>query len=44
MFPGDCLTVENPGGDLTVTITGADGQIDALFLEGPTEVVKIYEL
>ena len=44
MFPGDCLTVKNPGGDLTVTITGENGQVDSLLLEGPTEVVKIYEL
>ena len=32
------LTVQNPGGDLTVTFD--NGQ---LYLEGPTEVVKIFE-
>ena len=38
LLPGDLLTVRNPGGDLTVTFQG-----DGLFLEGTTEVVRIFE-
>jgi len=43
-FPGGKLTVKNPGGDLTVTVSGKNGVVSALYLEGPTEVVKILEL
>lgn len=42
-LPGGKLTVKNPGGDLAVTVEGHDGHVDALFLEGPTQVVKTYE-
>lgn len=42
--PGGVLTVKNPGGDLKVTIENAGEQITALLLEGPTEIVKIYEI
>ena len=38
------LTVKNPGGDLGITIEGECGIVRKLLLEGPTEVVKIYEL
>ena len=41
--PGGHLTVKNPGGDLAVTIEGTDA-VEKLFLEGPTEVVKVFEL
>ena len=41
--PGGCLTVKNPGGDLAVTIVGTD-RVEELYLEGPTEVVREYEL
>ncbi len=41
---GDRLTVENPGGTLTVTLSGAQGRIIDLTLEGPTEVVKTFEI
>ena len=43
-LPGGVLTVKNPGGDLTVSIDGKNGAISALYLEGPTEIVKIYNL
>jgi len=43
-LPGNRLTVENPGGTLQVSIEGADGQIQKLFLEGPTEIVKIFDM
>ena len=42
--PGGALTVKNPGGDLKVTIECAGDEITALFLEGPTEIVKILEI
>ena len=34
------LTVENPGGTLTVSIHGENGAVTELWLEGPTEVVR----
>ena len=42
--PSGHLTVKNPGGDLGITIEGENGIVRKLLLEGPTEVVKIYEL
>ena len=43
-LPGGVLTAHNRGGTLKVTISGEKGSIDSILLEGPTEVVKIYEL
>lgn len=43
LIPSGKLTVKNPGGDLAVTIEGKD-TVQALWLEGPTEVVKIFEV
>ena len=42
LIPSGKLTVKNPGGDLAVTIEGKD-TVQALWLEGPTEVVEIFE-
>ena len=42
--PGGKLTVENPGGTLAVTVSGENGSVTELTLEGPTEVVKQYEI
>ena len=42
-LPGGYLTVKNPGGDLAVTIVG-DQEIQELWLEGPTQVVRQYEV
>ena len=39
---GDTLTAHNRGGTLKITLQG--DPIDTIFLEGPTEVVKIYEV
>ena len=36
-LPGGRLTVENPGGTLEVTVEGENGQINALYLEGPAQ-------
>ena len=43
-LPGGFLTAHNPGGTLKVTITGTEKNITAIDLEGPTEIVKIYEI
>ena len=43
-LPGGRLAVHNQGGTLTVNIEGKDGCVSAVYLEGPTEVVKIYEM
>ncbi len=44
LLPEGKLTVKNPGGKLSVTIEGRDGVIDAIWLEGPTEIVKTFEV
>ena len=43
-LPGGCLTCHNRGGTLKVTIDGENGEITSILLEGPTEVVKVYEI
>ena len=42
--PGGHLRVENPGGTLEVTIEGDAGQISALYLEGPAEVIATFPI
>ena len=44
LLPGGKLTVHNRGGTLKITIGGSDGKVESILLEGPTEVVKIFEL
>ena len=43
-IPGNTLTLENRGGNLTVTVSGKDGVVESLLLEGPTEVVAAHEI
>ena len=43
-LPGGSLTCHNRGGTLKVTIDGENGEITSILLEGPTEVVKVYEI
>lgn len=43
-LPGGKLTLENNGGTLEVTVSGQNGQVDSLILEGPAEVLQIYEI
>ena len=43
-LPGGRLTAHNRGGTLTVAVEGRDGEVTSLLLEGPTEIVKIYEV
>ncbi len=40
----DRLTVENPGGTLIVTLSGENGTVTELWLEGPTQVVKTVDV
>ena len=44
LLPENRLTMENRGGDLSVTLNGSGDTVEEIFLEGPTEVTKIYEL
>ena len=43
-LPAGKLTAHNRGGTLTVTVGGEGQEITSIHLQGPTEVVKIYEL
>ncbi|MGM9550400.1 MAG: diaminopimelate epimerase [Faecousia sp.] len=43
-LPGNVLTAHNRGGTLKVAIGGENGKVDSILLEGPTEVVRVYEL
>ena len=43
-LPGGKLTLQNRGGDLKVTVEGKNKTVEALWLEGPTEVTKIMEV
>ncbi|MBQ6997432.1 MAG: diaminopimelate epimerase [Oscillospiraceae bacterium] len=43
LLPDGKLTVKNPGGDLAVAIEGSNA-VETLWLEGPTEVVKEFEI
>lgn len=42
-LPGGKLTVINRGGTLTVQVQEKDGEIESVWLEGPTQIVKIME-
>ena len=43
-LPGGKLIAENPGGTLTVTVNGENGQITCLLLEGPAEINRMIEV
>lgn len=43
-LPGGRLTAINKGGTLQVTVSEENDQITSVLLEGPTEVLKIYEV
>ena len=42
-LPVGTLNLQNPGGILTVTVEGKDTQVQTLLLEGPAELLKVYE-
>jgi len=44
LLPNGRVTVKNPGGDLTVSVEGTVPEVTALYLEGPTEVVRHYSI
>lgn len=44
LLPEGKLTVHNRGGTLKITIGGENGRLESILLEGPTEVVKVFEL
>lgn len=41
---GKTLKVQNKGGILEVTIGSKDGEITSIYLDGPTEVVKVFDI
>ena len=43
-LPSGKLTAHNRGGTLAVTVEGTREEISSIYLEGPTEIVKIYEV
>ena len=43
-LPGRRLIAENPGGTLTVSVEGENGVIQKLILQGPTEIVNIFDM
>ena len=43
-LPGGFLTVHNRGGVLSVTVSGENGEITGILLEGPAETVKIFDI
>ena len=42
-LPGGQLAVENRGDTLTVTVQGEKGMVNRLWLEGPAQVLQVYE-
>lgn len=42
-LPGGVLTAENRGGTLRLTVRGQQGTVTELFLEGPAEILGVYE-
>ena len=43
-LPGGKLVAENKGGILTLNVEGENGVVSALYLEGPTEILKEYDI
>ena len=43
-LPGGRLLCHNQGGDLEVTITAQEGSITAIHQQGPTRILKLYEI
>lgn len=44
LLPGGILTVQNRGGNLTVTLQGQEGHLNSLFLAGDASIKEILEL
>ena len=43
-LPGGKLTARNPGGTLLISVEEKDGKVDKLLLDGPAEVLKIFDI
>ena len=43
-LPGGKLVAENKGGTLALSVEGENGVVSALYLEGPTEILKEYDI
>lgn len=43
-LPGGMLTAHNKGGILRLQVSGREGKVDTLFLDGPTEILAYYEV
>ena len=43
-LPGNVLTAHNPGGTLKITLGAENDTVNAILLEGSTEIVKVYDL
>lgn len=43
-LPGGRLTAVNQGGTLQVTVSGGESGVDSILLEGPAEVLAVYEV
>ena len=44
LLPGKYLTAHNPGGTLKVKLEAEGDEIRGIFLEGPTEITRVYEV
>ena len=44
LLSGNVLTAHNPGGTLKITIGGEGETVNTILLEGPTEIVRVYDL
>ena len=44
LLPGGHLTAHNPGGDLRLSVEESGGRFQSVSLEGPADVLKIYNL
>ncbi len=44
LLSGGVLTAHNPGGTLKIVIDGEGDAVTSILLEGPTQIVKIYDL
>ena len=43
-LPGGTMIAENEGGELSVTVTGEENNVTGVYLEGPAEVLQIFDL
>lgn len=44
LLPGNVLTAHNRGGTLKVCVSGENGVVDGILLEGPTEICQVYDV